>query len=74
MNHDTLNQDTMLQNAGDTTWAAEMRGLAPGEQADMLAGALRLLNHPDAISTPLESEARIFAEQVHLALGQTLTA
>lgn len=58
----------------DETWDAKLRDLSPGEQADMLAGALRLLQHPDAISTPLESEVHIFAEQVYLALGRILTA
>lgn len=69
-----MNHDTLPQNTDDATWTAQMRALTPGEQADMLSGALRLLQHPDALSTPLESEVHIFAEQVYLALGKTLTA
>lgn len=63
----------MPQDTSEETWAVQMRALAPDEQADMLAGAVRLLKHPEAISAPLESEARVFMEQAYLALGKTLT-
>lgn len=55
-------------------WVARVQALPTGEQADMLARAVRLLESPDAISTPLESELQVLAEQVHLSLGRHLLA
>lgn len=62
----------MAGNVADEAWVARIRLLNPGEQADLLAAALRLLQRPDTISTPLESEARVLAEQLHRALGESV--
>lgn len=58
----------------DEKWVARMQALPMVEQADMLARAVRLLESPDAISDPLESELQVMAEQVYLALGRHLLA
>jgi len=55
-------------------WAAKVQALPADEQTAMLSAAVRLLQSPEAISTPLESELQVLAEQVYLSLGRHLLA
>lgn len=61
-------------NLASSKWVTRMQALSVVEQADMLAGAVRLLRHPDTISTPMESELQVLTEQVYLSLGRHLLA
>lgn len=63
----------MTDDVTSEEWAVKMRSLPADTQADMLAAAVKLLQHSDAISTPLESEAHVLAEQIYLALGASLS-
>lgn len=68
---------TQLMSDSDVAkarWTARMQSLPAAEQADMLAGVFQLLRRPDAISTPLEAELQVLAEQVYLSLGRHLLA
>lgn len=64
----------MTDDVTSEDWAVRLRALPADQQAAMLAGAIALLQHPEALSSPLESEARIMAEQAYLALGTMFTA
>lgn len=64
----------MSGNIADEEWVAKMKALSAAEQADLLAAAVRLVQHPAASSTPLESEARVLAEQIYTALGSSLVS
>lgn len=64
----------MTDDVASEKWVARMRSLPVDEQAGMLAGAVKLLQHPEALSDPLETDLRILAEQVYLALGASFRA
>lgn len=53
-----MSQPISDNDVANSKWVTRMQALPAVEQADMLAGAVRLLQHPDMISTPLEAERR----------------
>lgn len=64
----------MINDVANEGWVAKLKALPSDEQADMLAAAVKLLQHPEAISTPLESEAHVLAEKAYAALGTSLVS
>lgn len=58
----------------DEKWVARLQELSATEKAVMLAWAVKLLDSPDVMSSPMESEVGIWAEQLYLSLGRHLLA
>lgn len=57
-----------------TEWATLVHGLSAAERARRLEAVTVLLAHPDAISTPLESELYILRDQLWGDGGESVAA